>query len=63
MKLFQNKELKESLRSIVLVYILVISFVLAVFLIRTMKQQFYSGGGRIIEAESLTKTPYENYGN
>lgn len=47
MNLLRKKELKQGLRDVGLIYVLVISMVLAVFLIRIVKQELFTGGRKI----------------
>ena len=60
MSTLRKKELKENLRDFGLVYALVISIVLAVFLVKGVKQEIASNGGRILNnIENVSSFPYQ----
>lgn len=59
MNLLRKKELKQGLRDVGLIYVLVISMVLAAFLIRAVKQELFTGGGKFSSGvEDLMNPPY-----
>ena len=59
MSTLRKEELKENLRNIGFVYALVISIVLAVFLVKMVKQEMASNRGRIVnKIESVSNSPY-----
>ena len=59
MSALRKEELKENLRNIGFVYVLVISIVLAVFLVKAVKREMASNGGRVVtRIESVSNSPY-----
>ena len=60
MNTLRKEELKENLRNMGLVYALVISIVLAVFLVKMVKQEMTSKGGRIVtKIENVANSPFQ----
>jgi len=59
MNLLRKEELKQGLKNMGLVYLLVISMVLAVFLVRMASERIGDSGGKIVaRMESEVRPPY-----